>query len=770
MERLLRFGWPSSEPPVERAPALFAAALAAAGVHAQVDLHVIDAADRTPIPFAPVSWTIVGDAHKFARPCDADGTLHLDVNTADLQRGVVVSATFLGYGTRTDTLHNAGSAVLALHARAFALNAMVVTGQYVPTDPGRAVHRVRTIEADRVERMAANSLGDVLRQELGMRMTQDNVLGTSVRMQGLGGENVKVLVDGVPVIGRLNGDLDLSQIDMGGIERIEVVEGPMSVNYGSNALAGTIDLITRKRTNDPASITVASHAEHTGRLNLSAALARHWKAHDLGFTVGRNFFGGWDARQGSDWYDFAPRSADTARVQQWKPREQYFGRFTERWRPNGHWTLGLKSEAMRDLITDRGAPRAPYQETAFDQLFTTERLDHTLHAEASWGRGMRLKAIAAHDRYRRVRSTVLSDLTTLDEVPVTSAGMQDTTRSTLTNLRASIIQARDSSQWCGEAGIDLVLETGSGERIGNGTPERIGDHAAYASAEWRPRSGLTLRPGIRAAYNTRYGAPVVPSFNIRWLVRDHVTARASYARGFRAPSLKELNLYFVDVNHDIVGNPDLRAERSHSVNLSLVMDGEGLTGTWQAELAAFFNRLEDVITLARSEATRYTYVNIGDQRTCGGSVRGTWHRGGWRMDLGAAATMVRDTLGAAIGGAPWLATPELNGSLARTYNTWTIAVFARYQGDQRGYTVLDDASIGRSSVAAFAMVDASLGRQFLSGLLNVRIGCKNLLDVTNLDATIGGTGAHSGPGTSVPMSTGRTYFLRVEFTLKKNGA
>lgn len=752
---------------MERAPALIAAALAAAGVYAQVDLHVIDAADRTPIPFAPVSWTIVGDARTFARPCDAGGTLHLDVSTADLQRGVVVSATFLGYGSRTDTLHNAGSAVLALQARAFALNAMVVTGQYVPTDPWRAVHRVRTIEADRVERMAANSLGDVLGQELGMRMTKDNILGTSVRMQGLGGENVKVLVDGVPVIGRLNGDLDLSQIDMGGIERIEVVEGPMSVSYGSNALAGTIDLITRRRTNDPASITITSHAEHLGRLNLSAAFARHWKAHDLGFTAGRNFFGGWDPRQGSDWYDFAPRSADTARVQQWKPREQYFGRFTERWRPNGHWTLGLKSEVMRDLITDRGAPRAPYQETAFDQLFTTERLDHTLHAEGSWGRDMRLNAIAAHDRYRRIRSTVLNDLTTLDEVPVTSAGMQDTTRSTLTNLRASIIQARDSSQWSGEAGIDLVLETGSGERIGNGTPERIGDHAAFVSAEWRPRSGLTLRPGIRAAYNTRYGAPIVPSFNVRWQVREHLTARASYARGFRAPSLKELDLYFVDVNHDIVGNPDLRAERSHSANLSLVQVGENGAGTWQAEVTAFYNRLEDLITLARSEATRYTYVNIGDQRTCGGSVRGTWQRGGWLVDLGGAATLVRDTLGAAIGGAPWLATPEVNGSLSRTWRTWTISGFARYLGEQTGYTVLDDASIGRSSVAAFAMVDASLSRRFHAGLLNVRFGCKNILNVANLNATVGETGVHGGSGTSVPMSTGRTYFLRVDLTLKK---
>ncbi|MBK9274597.1 MAG: TonB-dependent receptor plug domain-containing protein [Flavobacteriales bacterium] len=90
--------------------------------------------------------------------------------------------------------------------------------------------------------MAANTLGEALRNELTVRLGQDNILGTAVSMQGLGGENVKVLVDGVPVIGRQDGNLDLAQLDLTGIERVEVVEGPLSVNYGTNALAGTINL------------------------------------------------------------------------------------------------------------------------------------------------------------------------------------------------------------------------------------------------------------------------------------------------------------------------------------------------------------------------------------------------------------------------------------------------------------------------------------------------------------------------------------------------
>ena len=59
----------------------------------------------------------------------------------------------------------------------------------------------------------------------------------------MSGENVKIMIDGVPVIGRQNGNLDLSQLNLLGIEHVEIIEGPLSVNYGNNALVGTINLI-----------------------------------------------------------------------------------------------------------------------------------------------------------------------------------------------------------------------------------------------------------------------------------------------------------------------------------------------------------------------------------------------------------------------------------------------------------------------------------------------------------------------------------------------
>jgi hypothetical protein len=62
-----------------------------------------------------------------------------------------------------------------------------------PASPEKAVHRVRVIDAVQIQRMAANNLGDALRNELNIQLSQDNILGTSMAMQGLGGQNVKLL-------------------------------------------------------------------------------------------------------------------------------------------------------------------------------------------------------------------------------------------------------------------------------------------------------------------------------------------------------------------------------------------------------------------------------------------------------------------------------------------------------------------------------------------------------------------------------------------------
>jgi outer membrane receptor for ferrienterochelin and colicins len=129
------------------------------------------------------------------------------------------------------------------------------------------VHKSKIIDRVDIDRQAATNLRELLDNQLNMSVKNDNVLGSSISMQGISGQNIKILIDGVPVIGRLNGNIDLSQINLNNIERVEIIEGPLSVDFGTDALAGTINLITNKSQYDKASSSINLYYETVGHYN-----------------------------------------------------------------------------------------------------------------------------------------------------------------------------------------------------------------------------------------------------------------------------------------------------------------------------------------------------------------------------------------------------------------------------------------------------------------------------------------------------------------------
>ncbi len=732
--------------------------------HAQLTVQVNDAASGASVPYAHVAWQALEGGPGAMVVSGPDGRVELPLDETSTRVGVLLRISFVGYHAQVDTIFSLDARTYALERALFSLNEVVVTGQYAPNTPERAVHKVRVIDAQQFQRMAANNLAEGLRNELNIRLQQDNILGSSLSMQGLGGENVKILIDGVPVIGRQDGNIDLAQLDLTGIERAEIIEGPLSVSYGTNALAGTINLITKRGGGAPATLKAVTYAEHIGRLNTTLSATRHFGNNDLVFTGGRNFFGGWDPAQGG-FFDPAPAPADASRFQQWKPREQFFGRLNYRWNAQ-RWSFGYKGEGMHDRIINRGRPRAPYNETAFDEQYLTLRMDNAVFAEGRLGHGRRFNALAAHNRFSRTRNTWFRDLTTLGEQLADIEGMQDTSRFTLTNVRAVFSAVPDSAKVSYEAGLDINLETGSGDRMEQGMQD-IGDLAAFASLEYRPSETLTLRPGLRYAYNTRYGAPLIPSFNLRWQLANKLTLRASYAQGFRAPGLKELFFFFVDVNHDIVGNPDLLAERSHNFAGGLTYRHAREKVVYLSEVNLFHNRISDLITLAQVSGTRYSYINVGDFRTTGGTLGASWDNGHWIVSVGGGVTGRFDAI-AAERDEPWLFTPEVRASLTRNWmrSGWTASLFWKYQGELANYVYLSDTEITRGFIAPFSMADANVGKRLWGKRLLLALGCKDLFDVQNVQAAIAG-GVHSAGGGSVPMTTGRTWFMRLELDLQR---
>ncbi|MCY7360194.1 MAG: TonB-dependent receptor plug domain-containing protein, partial [Rudanella sp.] len=131
---------------------------------------------------------------------------------------------------------------LADTLRERALDEVVVTATRSERPMGALPLPVTVVGAKQIQQMGSLRLGDVLREQTGVAIVTDH--GQGVQIQGFGPDYTLIMVDGEPLVGRTAGTLDLTRLAVGNIKQIEIVKGPSSSLYGSEALAGVVNIIT----------------------------------------------------------------------------------------------------------------------------------------------------------------------------------------------------------------------------------------------------------------------------------------------------------------------------------------------------------------------------------------------------------------------------------------------------------------------------------------------------------------------------------------------
>src|SRR5690606_19562465 len=194
------------------------------------------------------------------------------------------------------------------------------------------------------------------------------------------------------------------------------------------------------------------------------------------------------------------------------------------------------------------------------------RIDQAISINGELRKNRNLQFVTAYNFYQRRKNSYFVDLTTLERRLTDFDGDQDTTQIQAYMSRSSYSTSFDRKLNY-ELGYDVNYEFTSGLRIEDNF-KSLGDFAAFGSLHYRPNSWLEIKPGLRQAYNTAYNAPLIPSIHTK-INKGNFIFRASYAVGFRAPAIRELHFYFVDINHNIQGNKNLKAEKSNNITLAL---------------------------------------------------------------------------------------------------------------------------------------------------------------------------------------------------------
>jgi outer membrane receptor for ferrienterochelin and colicins len=574
-------------------------------------------------------------------------------------------------------------------------------------------------------------------------------MGAGMTMNGMGGQQVKYLLDGVPIVGRLDGNIDLGQLSLVNVDRIEIVNGPMSGAYGTDAAGGVINIITEKSVDHPFETTAAASYESSGRYDTQIYAGIQKNRSSVRASFERFYFDGW-----------APD--DVSRDVLWNPKEQYGGQLTFRQAGN-HGVWGLNSSVGQETLKDKGAARiSPYEAYAFDKVYTTTRSTQQLYVDQSIARKARISGSLSYVYWQRIRNTYRKDLVTLDQTTVAGLEEQDTNRIHSIHARATYSVPSDNEKWSWLFGTENSLSYFTGKRI-NGQEANEGDYALFASAEWSPINKIQLKPAIRYGYHTGFETPLIPSLALRYEISNKTIARLSYGRGFRAPSIKERYLFFVDVNHNVRGNENLQPEDSHNFYGSIDY-GFVFSNNRKLLLVAkgFHNQINNVILLAQPESTSnlYTYVN-GTSSTVGGAgLQSKWTQK--RISIGAHWTVTGTESSFITGSAPMNYVHEFGADAGVQIGQrgLMLNLFFKHNGKSTGYVLNADNSLSAYDNQSYNLLDITFSKPFWNKRIQVSGGIKNLMNVTDVNATIQGSAHNDGSGT-VAIGTGRTAFAKL---------
>ena len=456
-----------------------------------------------------------------------------------------------------------------------------------------------------IESSAAANAAEALRHHLGIDM-EGGLRGQVLRLQGLNPEHALILINGERVIGDLAGAIDLSRIKAEEIERIEIVKGTSSVLYGSAALSGTINIITRNTTR-PYSILLDNYIGTGDKRYYRNGIARS----NLTLGLSNDFLQstvtmGW---QGSGGYDLDPPSnASSTHLQKQATNGSEFSDLNfgnrNRWQIGKSYFLYTQFHYryLEQNLVEFSPPRLLQ-----DRRNTTHDLMINLKPSLQLPKNGNL-ALSYNFSYYR-------DSTDLDQRGSDELDSSEKQREHLHEGRLQLDYEFFREHWL-RLGLEGAFEELISVRVMNGYAEKK-RLALFVQDEWTVFDNIlfwVLAPGLRVEYDSRSQWEVIPKLSTRLDPLPQVRLRFSVGSGYRVARLKDLYLEFLNpsVGYQVVGNEELQPEKSISYNLSLEYE----PFIWLYTSFGFFRH--DIRNLfdyrripeRRDELTTYSRVNI----------------------------------------------------------------------------------------------------------------------------------------------------------------
>ncbi|HYD28482.1 TonB-dependent receptor plug domain-containing protein [Brevundimonas sp.] len=546
-----------------------------------------------------------------------------------------------------------------------ALPEVVVTATRLPAivadTPGARVIDRRAIE-QRGAVFAADILGDVP----GLSVVRSGAFGgvAQVRMRGASPGKTLVLIDGVPVNdpAEVNGAFDFAGLELSDIERIEVLSGPQSSLWGSDAIGGVIAFTTRDL--DGLALEAEAGSFDTVRGRLAA-----------GVSTERYGFGAWVSRFDTD----GVSAADAA---DGNPEADGFTSTTAGAR--GRYAFS-DTASMDGAIrwTDSDADLDGYPAPAFALADTADTQESKQWS--GFGR-LRLDAFGLSHQF--------------------SLSASDIARDTVSAFPSAFEADRQAWRWQADgeaAGVAFALgaerEDSEGS-LSTGLTADLGTTSAFATARIEPAGRLSLSGALRFDDTDDFGSETTGRVSAAFDAGGGVTLSAAYGTGFKAPSISQAVCDFCFSSQPF---PVLRPETAEGSEAAIGWVSPD--GRIEGRATVYRLEVEDQITYVFDPATfESVYVNVAETATDGVELEARARLGGgFDLSLAWAWTDARDeTTGARL-----LRVPEQAGSatLGWTGERLAAAVTVRGESDQEDIGGVREAFVVAHLNGSYALTD-----------------------------------------------------------------
>ena len=499
-----------------------------------------------------------------------------------IKKIILTTVALLTWSAAVSQIHKMERSDSSMMSRNYTLNPVVVTGSGHHQRLKSTATPVHVLSSQEIKEQGITTFDGALTRMMPQVSMSPNSMGTFLRLNGLGNKYILILINGQKLTGDISNNVDLNRINMARVKRIEVLDGAASSLYGSDAIAGVINIITDQPTRDLVSVTSDTRVSGHGQLTENIAL-----------DIYKNGFGSYTSfsRDQADSYrnndvEYV-KGSDTETQPTIAPfftgyRSNLVGqKFT--YAPNEHLALNAGIDYSYKITNRPNTRKDITGGTDYEMCY--KGLRWNVGGIYKFTSRNSLQADFTVDRFRYGKQYDVATKSYAIDDYVQSKKQ----RSMEGQLKAILGLMNNSTTIFGADWRKDFLTATSGNINQNAYTA-----AAFAQHEMTFFDRLTATVGLRLTYHETFNWHLTPKATLMY-APGNFRLRATYSAGFRAPGLDELYYHYFSVNRGkaqiIFGNKDLKPEKSNYFSLN----AECRTNLIAVSVTGFMNRINDMV-------------------------------------------------------------------------------------------------------------------------------------------------------------------------------